>query len=74
LQDGSEFVDDDARDAVGTALDFGLQIGRAFTEAADEDAAFEAVDAVYAEADEQFSLELPGADWIQDTCGIDLED
>jgi hypothetical protein len=74
LQDGSEFVDDDARDAVRTALDFGMQIGRAFTEAGDEDAAFEAVDAEYAEADEQFSLELPGADWIQDTCGIDLED
>ncbi|HEX9645129.1 MAG TPA: DUF4399 domain-containing protein [Acidimicrobiia bacterium] len=85
LSDAIDFVDDapeheaagvraSPREHVNTALAFAANIGRAFTTASDEDAAFTAVEELYESAPDGFVEELPGADWIQDTCGIDLED
>jgi len=70
LDDASQFVDDEARGDVRAALAFGANVARAFTTAADEAAASEAVE----ELCTGFVDELPGADWIQDTCDVDLED
>ena len=74
LDDASQLVDDEARDDVRAALGFGANVARAFTTAADEAAAFEAVEELYAGAPAGFVDELPGADWIQATCDVDLED
>ena len=73
LDDGNEFIDDDARADVRAALAFAVDLAGAFTTAETEADAFEAAEALYADAPGGFETELPGADWISKTCGIDLE-
>jgi hypothetical protein len=81
-----DFVDDEPeseiggvtaspRDHVGFSLAFAADVAHAFTTAPDWDAAYEAAEAVYEDAAKGYDrneTELPGAGWIEGTCGIDL--
>ena len=71
LDDGLEHVDADARDAVAEAVSYASDIATAFAEAADEQAAVTAVEAIF--GTEGIQSDGPGATWILDTCGIDID-
>lgn len=55
---------------------FAVNVSRAFTTADDWDAAFADVEAIYADSEygEQALDEVPGGDWVEDTCGFDPAD
>jgi hypothetical protein len=64
-------VDAEARDAVAEAFALGTDLSTAFAEAADEAGAVAAVQAIYGTAGVQ--SDGPGATWILDTCGVDID-
>jgi hypothetical protein len=71
LQDGIDQVDAEARDSVAEAFVFGTDIATAFAEAADEQAAIAAMEAIY--GSEGIQSDGPGATWILDECGVDID-
>lgn len=64
-----DIVDADVRDDVHASLAFGANVAGAFVGAADEEAAGEAVEALR----EGVEPPLPGAAWIDETCGVDID-
>ena len=69
LVDGLEAVDADVREDVDASLDFAADLTAALTSAADQEAAEAATQPVFA----SMPHGLPGADWIRDTCNVDIE-
>lgn len=69
---GIDHVDPAAADDVAMALGLASDMAAAVSEASDADTAMAAVDTV-SEAAVDLD-EIPGQLWIEDTCGIDLED
>lgn len=72
LLEGIDHVDAAAAEDVAAALGIASDMAAAVTEASDADTALAAVNAVF-EAVVDLD-EIPGQTWIEDTCGIDLED
>jgi hypothetical protein len=69
---GMEFVDDEVRAELESAVELGRNVARAFVDAADFDDAFDQIESLYEAAGDDEAL--PGATWVRDTCGVDLED
>jgi outer membrane murein-binding lipoprotein Lpp len=80
-----DFVDDEPESEIGgvtasprghvhASLTFAANTAHAITTAPDWDTAYEELDALYEAAPNDAETELPGADWIENACGIDLED
>lgn len=69
LIDGLGSVDSDARDDVEAAMAFAAELTTALTGAADQAAAERAIEPIFA----SMSDGLPGADWIRDTCDVDID-
>lgn len=66
-----DLVDAAVRSDVAQAFAFGSTIAAAFADAADEAAAVAAVESVY--GTEGIQSDGPGATWILDTCGVDID-
>ena len=72
LAAGIDHVDAAAAEDVAVALGLASDMAAAVTEASDAETAMAAVNAVFDAAGDLD--EIPGQMWIEDTCGIDLED
>ena len=72
LRDGLEYVDDDARAGVDSAMTFVDGLLGTIVAAPDEATLETDVEAVYdsVPADESF----PGVEWIRESCGVDVDD
>ena len=70
LIDGLAVVDPDAHDDVQTAMEFASDIATAFTTADSLDEAERALEPVF---EAVYDGELPGADWIRDTCDVNID-
>lgn len=71
MQAGLEFVDADAREEVGAALEFALGITDVWTEAEDDAALEEAIESYFTDPSLDATMEEAGA-WISDTCNVDI--
>jgi hypothetical protein len=85
LSDRIDLVDDEPESEIGgvtasprghvqASLAFAANIAHAITAAPDWDTAYEEIDALYEADPYDTQTEAPGADWIENACGIDLED
>ena len=84
LSDRVDFVDDEPESEIGSitasprghvqaSLAFAAGIARSVTTAPDWDTAFEEIEALYEADPHDAGTELPGGDWIENACGVDLE-
>lgn len=69
LEHGIDHTDPSARDDLVDTLAFAKELTRAVVEADDADAAEKAVQPLFDRTNES----LPGAEWMRDTCGIDID-
>lgn len=71
LTDAIDQVDADARADVADSIVFGTTIATAFVDAEDADAAEAALQAIF--GTEGVQSDGPGATWILDNCGVDID-
>lgn len=85
LSDAIDVVDDAPESEIGgvtasprghvhATLAFAASVAGAITAAPDWDTAFDEIDALYDASPYPADTELPGAEWIEQACGIDIED
>ncbi len=70
LEDGLDLVEDAARPAVATSVDWATRLTDAFVAATDEQDAGRLLEPLFATSEEDSGA---GAPWILDTCGIDID-
>jgi hypothetical protein len=70
LEDGLDQVDAAERENVHTTLAFGVDLASAYAQATDEAAAHAAIEELFAGATDDA---MPGAGWIEASCGVDID-
>jgi hypothetical protein len=73
LTESVELVDAEARGEVAAGLAFASGLTFAVVSAPDEASASAAVDAIYDEIPPDATNGLPGAGWLRDNCGVDVD-